>query len=188
MSTDSTPKFVVRDARPEDCTAIYQMIYDLSVYEKMPEKVTITAETLKFDGFGQGHPPRFYALVVEKVDKHENALETVGYSIYNDIYCTFRGRLLWIEDIFVAEKYRKFGLAGAIIRKLATFAEREKIDHIDWNVLAWNQLAIGFYHSIGAVNVSDGYDGLNLFRLTEEKYKQLLEKPFVKSDSITIEY
>ncbi len=185
MSTLPMPKFLVRDARPEDCDSIYRMIYDLAVYEKMPEKVAISAETLREDAFGHSHPPRFHALVVQLVvdgERGEIEVKTVGYSIYNEVYCSFAGAHLWIEDIFVEEQYRKFGLAGAIVRKLAAYADAHSMDRIEWNVLGWNQLAIGFYKSIGAVDLSTNgrsegrKEGLSLFRLTEEKYKAYLDR------------
>lgn len=172
-------KFVLRDARPEDCEAIFQMIYDLAIYEKMGERVAITAETLREDAFGDGHPPRFHALVVQLVESSAEGEDTevtaVGYSIYNEVYSSFTGAYLWIEDIFVAEDYRRFGLAKAIVRKLAAYAKDKQLDRIEWNVLGWNQLAIGFYKSIGAQDVSEDKN-LSLFRLTEEKYRQFLSR------------
>lgn len=191
------PKFVVRDARPEDCASIYQMIYELAVYEKMAERVAISAETLREDAFGDGHPPRLHALIVQLVvegseGRRDTEVKAVGYSIYNEVYASFAGAYLWIEDIFVAEAYRRFGLAKALVRKLAAYAKDRQMEKIEWNVLGWNQLAIGFYKSIGAQDMSEEKKekkGLSLFRLTEEKYRQFLsrEEESLNASMITIE-
>ncbi len=37
----------IRQATPDDATAIYDMIYELAVYEKAPEEVVTTAEEIR---------------------------------------------------------------------------------------------------------------------------------------------
>ena len=63
-----------------------------------------------------------------------------------------------IEDIYVCPSYRDFGLGGAIFRKLAMIAAKDKKDRIEWDVLKWNQKAISFYQSIGAFDLTVSED------------------------------
>jgi len=167
--------YLIRDARPDDCVHIHRLIYDLAVYERMPNNVAITPEILIEDAFGAGHPPRFMALVV--VDRQQQPESNIiGYCIYNESYSNFRGRALWIEDIYIQDEHRSRGLAGGIVRKLATYAQREQMAHIEWSVLAWNQLAIGFYNKLGAINRTQS-EGWTLYRWTQQQYSDYLSRP-----------
>ena len=44
----------IRQATPDDATAIYDMIYELAVYEKAPEEVVTTAEEIRETLFASG--------------------------------------------------------------------------------------------------------------------------------------
>lgn len=80
LIVDSENHYVIREALPSDMDEIHRLIMELAVYEKMPEQVKITPETLRFDAFGEGHPPRFFSYVVERVGSHQLA----GYTIFNE--------------------------------------------------------------------------------------------------------
>ncbi|KAJ6218676.1 hypothetical protein RDWZM_004488 [Blomia tropicalis] len=169
-------KFVVREAKNNDYDAIYRLIYDLANYQNMGTNVSITAERLRKDGSGEW--PHFNALVVERIDADlQTPLNIIGYSIYNRIFSITSGRVLWVEDIYIDEQYRELGLAGAIIRKLAECAQKENMNRIEWNVLGWNQLAIGFYQYIGAMDMTNVQNGRHVYRLTHQSYKKCLSNP-----------
>ncbi|PLN32313.1 GNAT family N-acetyltransferase, partial [Klebsiella pneumoniae] len=44
----------IRQATPDDATAIYDMIYELAVYEKAPEEVVTTPEEIRETLFASG--------------------------------------------------------------------------------------------------------------------------------------
>lgn len=64
----STDHFRIRLARADDCSAIHCLIVLLAVDSNMLEKVKTTPEQLRKDGFGDGHSPRFNAIVIERYD------------------------------------------------------------------------------------------------------------------------
>ena len=111
--------------------------------------------------------------------------ELVGYSIYNEKYSTWKGRILWIEDIYICVPYRKFGLGGAIVRKLASIASKDTMDRIEWSVFRWNHNAVSFYQSVGAFDLTKAEDWL-LYRFNEDKYREYLARPFKQADTIKI--
>lgn len=176
-------EYVVREARPADCESILALITELAVYEKMPDQVELTADQLREDGFGQGHAPRFQALVVEKVDNKQ----IIAFSIFIDKYSTWKGRFLWIEDLYVSNAYRRLGVGEAMVRKLAKRAKEAAMPRIEWNVLAWNQLAIDFYKKkLGAIDLTES-EQWHVFRFPRPTYEQFLASEFEFANKISIE-
>lgn len=65
----------IRQARPEDAAAIYDMIYELAVYEKAPEEVVTTPDEIRKTLFGADSKTE--ALVAEY------AGHAVGYAVFS---------------------------------------------------------------------------------------------------------
>ena len=57
--------------------------------------------------------------------------------------------------MFVVPEARRSGAGGAILRHLAAEAVRRGCGRLEWVVLDWNALAIGFYEKLGAKRMSD---------------------------------
>lgn len=114
-----------------------------------------------------------------------SSLDIVGYSIFNEKYSTWKGRILWIEDIFITEPYRHLGLGGALLRKLSSIAAKSTMDRIEWCVNRDNTKAITFYEAAGAFDLTAAEDWL-LYRFEAAKYRQYLDKPFSRANSIKI--
>ena len=74
----------IRQATPDDATAIYDMIYELAVYEKAPEEVVTTAEEIRETLFASGSKTE--ALICEVAGK------AVGYAVFFTSYSTWLGR------------------------------------------------------------------------------------------------
>lgn len=202
----SADHFRIRLARADDCMAIHRLIVLLAIDSDMLEKVKTTPEQLRKDGFGDDHSPRFSALVIERYDQtglccyfvlldKNNALiyffagthplDIVGYSIFNEKYSTWKGLILWIEDIFITEPYRHLGLGGALLRKLSSIAAKSTMDRIEWCCKGDNTNAIAFYKAAGAFDLTAAEDWL-LYRFESTKFRQYLDRPFPLADSIKI--
>ncbi len=88
----------IRQATPDDATAIYDMIYELAVYEKAPEEVVTTAEEIRETLFGNGSKTE--ALICEVAGK------AVGYAVFFTSYSTWLGRNgIYMEDLYVTPDY-----------------------------------------------------------------------------------
>lgn len=74
----------IRQATPDDATAIYDMIYELAVYEKAPEEVVTTPEEIRETLFASGSKTE--ALICEVAGK------AVGYAVFFTSYSTWLGR------------------------------------------------------------------------------------------------
>ena len=156
----------IRVANPEDAGVILQLIKDLALYEKEPEKVVCTVDDILRDSFSE--PKRFDCLLAE-CDGH-----AVGFAVYYYKWSTWTGtRTLHLEDLFVKPVYRGRKIGFDLLQRLAKIAVDEKCDRFEWDVLDWNKLALDFYTSIGAV-VKEGWltcrmDGNALIELANVK-------------------
>jgi ribosomal protein S18 acetylase RimI-like enzyme len=73
-------------------------------------------------------------------------------------YSTLRARpRLFIEDIFVYPEYRGTPAGWQLLRAVVRHARERDCCLIEWQVLAWNQLAIDFYERAGAQRDCEWY-------------------------------
>ncbi|AVF37836.1 GNAT family N-acetyltransferase [Rahnella sikkimica] len=139
---------MIRPARPEDATAIYAMIYELAVYEKAPEEVVTTPDEIRETLFGADSQTE--ALICESEGK------IVGYAVFFTSYSTWLGRNgIYMEDLYISPDYRGKGAGRALLKNIAQCAVRRQCGRLEWSVLDWNQPAIDFYLSIGALPQSE---------------------------------
>ena len=81
--------------------------------------------------------------------------EVAGYEFLYAFYSSFEGPGLFVEDIFVREKFRGEGIGKALMAEAAAIALREGYWAMRWEVLDWNQPAIDFYKKLGARFLDD---------------------------------
>jgi GNAT superfamily N-acetyltransferase len=152
----------VRAAAPEDVAEMLALIRELAEYERQPAAAVATAEDLLRDGFAE--PRRFHALIGE----HEGRVAGMALYFYN--YSTWRGHAgVYIEDLFVRPAFRGKGVGKALLRRVAAVAVEEGCPRLEWSVLDWNQPAIDFYESLGAVMQGEW----KIMRVEGKKLKEL---------------
>ena len=67
-------------------------------------------------------------------------------------FASFRGQCgYYLEDIFVAEDFRRNGLGEAMVKIVAKLARQRGYERIDFQVLEWNTPAVKFYEKLGAI-------------------------------------
>jgi GNAT superfamily N-acetyltransferase len=138
----------VREARESDLDRIRQLIIDLAHYERAAHEVRTTTEQLRVALFGP--QPAAYALVAE------SANQVVGFALYFRSFSTWEGvHGIYLEDLYVMPEYRGTGLGRALLTSLAELAAERGYARLEWAVLDWNQPAIDFYRSLGAVAMDE---------------------------------
>ena len=133
---------LIRPANIDDCGLLRTMIRELAEFERLLEFVTIREEDLARDGFGEN--PRFRALIAEWDG------QAAGYAIFFGYYSTWAGAALYLEDLFVREKFRSRGIGKALLAAVACIAVEEDCYGMHWEVLDWNHKAIELYQALGA--------------------------------------
>ena len=139
---------IIRQATPNDTQAIYDMIYELAIYEKAPEEVVTTPDEIKTSLFGADSKTE--ALICEIAGK------AVGYAVFFTSYSTWLGRNgIYMEDLYVSPAFRGNGAGKALMKTIARYTVARQCGRLEWSVLDWNQPAIDFYLSIGALPQSE---------------------------------
>ena len=135
--------FEIRWATAADMPAVHALIHELATYEKAPEEHTCSLAQLTEDGFGPN--PVFECLVAELPDAG-----VVGMALFYTKYSTWKGKCIFLDDLMVNEPYRGLGIGKALLHELMRLARDRKAQRLEWQVLDWNEPAIGFYRALGA--------------------------------------
>jgi GNAT superfamily N-acetyltransferase len=150
----------IRPAAATDVPVLNTMIHEFAAFERLP--ATASEASLLRDGFSD--PPRFRVLMAEWEG------QPAGYAFFFDYYSSFEGRPgLFLEDIYVRDRYRGKGVGKALLAQVASVATQRNCFGVRWQVLDWNTPAIDFYKSLGATFLDDwktiSLDGDALARL-----------------------
>jgi GNAT superfamily N-acetyltransferase len=139
---------ILRRTRPGDEDGILECIRALALYEREPSAVETTAADLRATLFGPS--PSVFAHVVEKDTR------IVAIAVWFLNYSTWTGRHgLYLEDLFVREDERRHGYGNALLQALARLCVQRGYRRLEWSVLDWNEPALRFYRSLGAVPMAD---------------------------------
>jgi len=165
--------FLIRVATSKDIPTILSLIKALAEYEKEPQAVTITPEELLRDGFCD--QPFYRVFIAEEVPKNPHTEVVVyGFALYFYTYSTWKGRVLYLEDLFVKQEYRRKGIGLALLKRLAKEAKDNKCVRLIWQVLDWNQPSIEFYKAIGGMHLKDW----QTYRMGEEEINRFLSDEY----------
>lgn len=133
---------IIRKAEAGDEGLILHMVKALATYERQPDAVKATEESIRSSLFAPG------ALVHAFIANLDG--QPVGLALWFLTYSTWTGRpSLYLEDLFVEEAARGQGVARALFRRLAREAKTRDCARIDWAVLDWNVDAMAFYERLG---------------------------------------
>ena len=135
----------VRRAETADAPELSRLIHELAEYEKMSDKCTATPESA---ARMMTEENGLRGVIAEKDGK---AVGMAVFSLYK--LATFSGRrVLYIEDIFVEEALRGFGIGKMLFDEIVNIAKTLECIKIEWKCLAWNSSARSFYESRGGVS------------------------------------
>lgn len=154
----------LRSAVQSDVPTILGFIRELAAYEKLEHQVVATEALLREHLFGSRPAAE---VVIAEVDGRP-----VGFALFFQNFSTFLGRPgLFLEDLYVQPEARGHGIGKALLVHLAKIAVARGAGRFDWNVLDWNEPAIGFYKRLGAAVLPDWrtcrLSGESLARLAE---------------------
>ena len=138
---------VVRAVVPADLPRVWEMLRGLAEYEKLTDILTGNAQMLGEALFGEG--PRLEGLVAEAGGR------LIGYALFYPAFGSFRSRWrLWLEDRWVEPSQRGTGAGARLMSELARIAIERGFYSVDWEVIDWNEPAIGFYERLGSRRIA----------------------------------
>jgi GNAT superfamily N-acetyltransferase len=139
---------MIRPATRADVPTILRFVRELADYEREPDAVEASEETLALALFGE-HPAAEAVIA-------EAGGEPVGFALFFHNFSTWTGRRgLYLEDLYVTPEARGSGAGKALLAHLAGLALDRGCARFEWSVLDWNAPAIGFYRALGAVAMEE---------------------------------
>lgn len=137
---------VLRPAVAADVPVILAFIRGLAAYERLLHEVEATEERLRATLFPADGRPAAECLLAF------HAGVPAGFALWFTNYSTFLARPgLYLEDLYVEPALRGRGIGKALLLHLAGLAAARGYGRMEWSVLDWNEPAIAFYESLGAV-------------------------------------
>lgn len=156
------PGLVIREATVADVPLILTFIRALAEYERLLHEAVATEESLRRNLFGER---RYAEVVIGELDG-----EPVSFALFFHNFSTFLGKPgLYLEDLFVKPEARGKGIGKMMLAFLAKLAKERDCGRLEWWVLDWNEPAIKFYGSIGAIPM----DEWTVHRVTGDALEQL---------------
>ncbi|XP_061444293.1 thialysine N-epsilon-acetyltransferase-like [Rhineura floridana] len=168
----ATPAVSIRPSRADDCAEIVRMIRELAEFENLPEQVEISDQGLCKDGFSQDP---FYKCVVAEVPpqcRSKDGHTIVGYSLYFFTYSTWKGRNIYMEDLYVMPEFRGKGIGKKLLSTIAEIGLGKGCTQLKFAALDWNRSAIDFYLGKGAVDLT-ATEGWHMFRFEADAMRRL---------------
>jgi GNAT superfamily N-acetyltransferase len=164
-SQPANPRIRIDAATPDDIPLILELIRELAEYEREPESAQATAQQMHAALFG-GKPA--VGAVIARLDG-----EAAGWAVWFQTFSTWTGKPgLWLEDLFVRPAFRRAGVGKALLVYLAQVCVERDYGRFEWSVLDWNEPALEFYRSLGAV----GMDEWTIHRVTGDALVRLAQQ------------
>ncbi|XP_074593216.1 thialysine N-epsilon-acetyltransferase-like [Brevipalpus obovatus] len=162
-------EYKIRPALVEDCKFIYGLMRQLVEFRNYTLKPKL--EDFIENGFGDGHPPYFHVLVVEKTANKS----IVAYLLYYHSYSSCEGKSLFIENIYVDPNHRGKGIASALVGFLCRFAVENGFVRIESLVYKLNEPSIKLHQAFGAVDLHETHYLLP-YRIDSEGIRKAAEE------------
>jgi GNAT superfamily N-acetyltransferase len=146
---------MLRLAEQKDTKAILTLIQELATFEREPNAVSNTLDELSHALFNEKH---CHAFVWD-----DEAHGIIGFALYYFGYSTWKGKTVYLEDLYVKPEFRKQKIGEQLFDAVVEVAKKEKVRRMDWQVLDWNTPAIKFYEKKGATLDPDWINGRMFF-------------------------
>lgn len=132
----------LREAIPGDEADIHSLIVELAIYEREPDAVINTPANLRRDLFEERI---CHALILE------DAGQVIGFALYYFGYSTWKGKTIYLEDLYVKTDSRQAGAGSMLFDAVVQKGKEAGVKRMDWQVLEWNESAIRFYEKKNAL-------------------------------------
>lgn len=106
--------FIIRKAGESDFKGILSLIKEFSVFQKTPEKVSITIDQLIKD------KDIFHCLIAV------NEEEIIGFTSFYFTYYSWSGKGLYLDDLYVKQLYRKQSVGKKLLNAIIDLAKKEQ--------------------------------------------------------------
>ncbi|KAK7161122.1 hypothetical protein R3I94_003951 [Phoxinus phoxinus] len=167
--------FTIRAATLEDCKDVSRMIKELAEYEKISHQMKTTERDLEQDGFSKN--PFFQGIIAEVPEhlKSRDGHTKVGYSLYFYSYSSFKGRAVYMEDLYVMPEFRGNGIGKALMAKVSKRGLDAGCSQLNFTVMNWNKSSLDFYRKQGCLDVTSDL-GYHCMRCEDDALEHLAQR------------
>ena len=132
----------IRLAGPGDESDIVSMIHELASFERAPEQCTVTESQITRALFGDDAVASCFLAEIDG--------DTAAMALWFRNFSTWDGVAgIHLEDLFVRDRFRRRGIARALLAQLAQECVAKNYSRLSWSVLEWNTDAIALYDAVG---------------------------------------
>jgi GNAT superfamily N-acetyltransferase len=139
----------IRKANVADMADIYNLVYELAVFEKEPTAMTISVDEY-IQAFNEKLIDAFVAVDNQKI---------IGIALYYMTFSTWKGKCLYLEDFYVQPAFRKDGIGQLLFDAYLTEAKLLGARQTKWQVLDWNEVGLNFYKKNNATIEKNWWNG-----------------------------
>lgn len=154
---------LIRKGIAADLPSVHALVRELALFEKAPEEVETTAAQYELDAFGE---QAFFEFFVAESSPEG----IVGIAFFYFGYSTWKGKILYLDDLVITEKWRRKGIGSLLMDQLVRYGLENEVRQLRWQVLDWNDPAIRMYEKIGA-NLSGEWINCSLSRAQMEQWQ-----------------
>jgi GNAT superfamily N-acetyltransferase len=130
----------LRDADASDAGSICGLVAELAEFEQLAHLARMTPASIA-EELSSSSP-------VAHVILAEIGGDVAGMALWYPTFSTFLSvRGIWLEDLIVRPEFRRRGVASALLGELVGRSP----GRVEWEVLDWNEGAIGLYQAVGAL-------------------------------------
>jgi GNAT superfamily N-acetyltransferase len=144
-----TVDMMIRNATYEDLESILTLVKELAAYEHAPAEVWVNLVDYQ-EAFKEG----IFESLVGEIEG-----QIIGVCIYYLTWSTWKGRMLYLEDFFIKEDFRRHGLGQQLFDAFISRARELNCTLIKWEVLDWNIPALNFYEKNHAEIEKEWWNG-----------------------------
>ncbi|MFV0537738.1 MAG: GNAT family N-acetyltransferase [Dysgonomonas sp.] len=130
---------ILESIKEDDFEELCSLFLEFATFEKLPELMVNTVKKMRAEKeYFQGFVAR------------ENGSEIIGYVTFFHAYYTWTGKSLYMDDLYVKEKFRGKGIGSKLIKEVISYAKESGCKGLRWQVSNWNTHAMNFYENLGA--------------------------------------
>lgn len=133
----------------DDFAHVERFVKDLAEYERAPGEVVTSAGILRRDA--DRSAPQIAVVLCARAED----AEPCAFAMYHPIYSSWKGRCLYVEDLFVDPPARRLGVGTELIRVGATAAVITRCARLSWMALTWNEPALRCYAKLEATPLDE---------------------------------
>lgn len=152
----------IKKTEIHDIPAIIELMREFAEDSNLLEYLEVTKSDLRQVIFGEN-------LFVKSLIAFDDDTP-IAYTFFYPTFSSFRGqKSVYLEDIFITKTYRKYGIGEKMLKEIARIGRDFGAERMDFQVIKWNESAIGFYKKHGALMDEDERH----FKFVDEAFQEL---------------